>query len=121
MAYTPTVWATGDVITAVKLNKLENGVAAIDGVMVVPAEEEDDTVTLTATYAEIAAAMTANIPVFIKIQVSENENMLQPVFSNGVIAGDTTQYQIAAYDLSTAAEVDYVADAEDGYPAHTYL
>ena len=26
MAYTPTVWANGDVITADKLNKLENGV-----------------------------------------------------------------------------------------------
>lgn len=27
MAYTPTVWATGDVITAEKLNKAENGIA----------------------------------------------------------------------------------------------
>lgn len=121
MAYTPTEWVTGDVITAVKLNKLENGVAAIDGVMVVLAEEESDVVTLTATYAEIAAALTANIPVFIKVQVSEGENFLYPVFSNGVIAGDTTQYQIAAYDFSSVAEIDFVADAADGYPSHTYL
>lgn len=120
MAYIPTEWETGDVITAVKLNKLENGVAAIDGVMVVLAEEEGDTATLTATYAEIAAAMTAGIPVFIKYQISESENTLQPVFANGVIAGDTSQYQIAAYDLSTAAEVDYIADAADGYPSYTY-
>ena len=28
MAYTPTVWATGDVITAEKLNKAEQGIAA---------------------------------------------------------------------------------------------
>ena len=27
MSYTPTTWASGDVITAEKLNKLENGVA----------------------------------------------------------------------------------------------
>lgn len=27
MAYTPTVWATGDVITAEKLNKAENGIS----------------------------------------------------------------------------------------------
>lgn len=27
MAYTPTVWATGDTITAEKLNKMENGIA----------------------------------------------------------------------------------------------
>lgn len=31
MAYTPTVWQTGDTITAEKLNKLENGVANIGG------------------------------------------------------------------------------------------
>lgn len=27
MAYTPTEWATGDIITAEKLNKMENGIA----------------------------------------------------------------------------------------------
>ena len=31
MAYTPTVWQTGDTITAEKLNKLENGVANVGG------------------------------------------------------------------------------------------
>lgn len=27
MAYTPTTWATGDTITATKMNKIENGIA----------------------------------------------------------------------------------------------
>ena len=120
MAYIPTEWETGDVITAEKLNKLENGVAAIPGVMVVLAEEEGDVATLTATYAEIAAAMTDGIPVFIKFQVSEGENSIYPVYSNGAVAGDTTVYQVAAYDFSSTAEVDFIAEAEDGYPAHTY-
>ena len=31
MSYTPTVWQTGDTITAEKLNKLENGVANVGG------------------------------------------------------------------------------------------
>lgn len=31
MSYTPTNWATGDVITAEKLNKLEQGVASAGG------------------------------------------------------------------------------------------
>lgn len=35
MAYTPTVWATGDVITAEKLNKAENGIAAADNVVLI--------------------------------------------------------------------------------------
>lgn len=120
MAYTPTVWQTGDVITAVKLNKLENGVAAIDGVMIVLAEEEGDVATLTATYSEIAAAMTADIPVFIKFQVAESENLFHPVFSNGVISGDIPVYQIAAFDFSNAEAVYFYAETEDGYPEHTY-
>lgn len=31
MSYEPTVWATGDVITSTKLNKLENGLAEASG------------------------------------------------------------------------------------------
>lgn len=119
MAYTPTEWETGDVITAVKLNKLENGVAAIDGVMVVLAEEVDDTATLTATYAEIAAAMTAKIPVFVIFQ-GDGYNTMCPVYQNAVIGGDTTVYQISAYDFPSAAAVHFYAEAEDGYPEHTY-
>ena len=40
MSYTPTNWQTGDVITAEKLNKLENGVSSASG-------EEIFTVTFT--------------------------------------------------------------------------
>ena len=31
MSYTPTTWATGDTITATKLNKIENGIASAGG------------------------------------------------------------------------------------------
>ena len=31
MAYTPTTWNNGDIITAEKLNKIENGVAQAGG------------------------------------------------------------------------------------------
>ena len=42
MAYTPTVWATGDTITAEKLNKAENGIAAasVDELPVVEAADQ---------------------------------------------------------------------------------
>ena len=30
MAYTPTEWKTGDIVTAEKLNKLENGLANVE-------------------------------------------------------------------------------------------
>lgn len=35
MAYTPTVWATGDTITAEKLNKMEQGIVAADNVVMI--------------------------------------------------------------------------------------
>lgn len=47
MAYTPTVWATGDKITAEKLNKAENGIAAaVQLVDISEAEPFDGTVVI---------------------------------------------------------------------------
>lgn len=59
MAYEPTNWKTGDVVTSAKLNKLEQGVAAGSGVLVVTATEDDDTgvLTLDKTASEIYGAM----------------------------------------------------------------
>ena len=56
MAYTPTVWETGDIITAEKLNKAENGIAAAGPVMI-PAEYNADTytITLSASYDDLEA------------------------------------------------------------------
>jgi len=36
MAYTPTVWQNGDTITAEKLNKAENGIAAASAAGIIP-------------------------------------------------------------------------------------
>lgn len=118
MAYTPTEWVTGDVITAVKLNKLENGVAAIDGVMVVPAEDDGTNTTLTATYAQIAAALSAGIPVFIKVSLTESENYYFFVFNNGIVSGDTDSYNINAFDFGSGTTSEFSTDSADGYPAH---
>lgn len=50
MSYTPTTWVTGDVVTAEKLNKIEQGIAAeenFDLVLTELAGESDSTYTLT--------------------------------------------------------------------------
>ena len=61
MSYTKTNWQTGDVITAEKLNKIENGVeAASNGgsgsgdFVKITAEYEDEQLTLDKTFLEIA-------------------------------------------------------------------
>ena len=65
MAYTPTVWATGDIITAEKLNKAENGIAAAsDEVFIVTITwgADGESATLDKTLAEIVGAQ---VPVMI--------------------------------------------------------
>ena len=42
MSYTPTNWQTGDIITAERLNKLENGVAALSNYDIVFTQTYDD-------------------------------------------------------------------------------
>ena len=59
MAYEPTTWKSGDVVTSAKLNKLESGVAEAGsggGILFVGAEIEGDTATLDKTYKEITDA-----------------------------------------------------------------
>ena len=58
MAYTPTVWVTGDVITAVKLNKAENGIAA-NSVLTVMVTKEDNAYVADKEFADACAAVEA--------------------------------------------------------------
>lgn len=59
MAYTPTTWATGDVITATKLNNMEQGIANAGGAVQVGYTFEDGTITLDKTWQEINDGMAA--------------------------------------------------------------
>lgn len=62
MAYTPTEWATGDVITAVKLNNMEQG---IEDAFVAPAvtiADEGDVLTVNSSGAWAAAAPASQLP-----------------------------------------------------------
>lgn len=71
MAYTPTVWETGDVITAEKLNKAENGIAAASAsssplfVLTVDMAADGRSVTIDKTLAEITEAYNAGGNVFM--------------------------------------------------------
>lgn len=55
MAYTPTEWKNGDVITAEKLNKLENGVSngPLEVEIITTEEDGDEIMTLNKTWQEI--------------------------------------------------------------------
>ena len=63
MAYTPTVWASGDTIDAAKLNKIEQGIAG--NALIVECSSTTPR-TLDHTFAEIFNALNSGTPVFIK-------------------------------------------------------
>lgn len=72
MAYTKTTWENGDLITAQKLNKLEQGVANIFHLLFpVHVEVDNDLMaahkyTVDKTYAEVCALMDAGrVPIYI--------------------------------------------------------
>jgi hypothetical protein len=81
MSYTKTTWKTGDVITAEKLNKIEDQVAANeeaissaggdDSVFIVNIDAEDSGGTITATAdktrQEMSAAADAGKPIIIRL------------------------------------------------------
>lgn len=60
MAYNPTEWETGDVITAEKLNKAEEGIAAASPFIIhIVVDEATEAVSLDQTYGAILAAQLA--------------------------------------------------------------
>lgn len=63
MSYTPTEWATGDTITAEKLNKMESGIANAGGgdmfVATISVDAGTGTATADKTHTEIVAAKNA--------------------------------------------------------------
>lgn len=82
MSYVPTLWETGDTVTAEKLNKVETEVASLSTgeplwVNVVLSETtENDGTVITATIDKepgtIVDCITNNIPVFAKVVDGEN-------------------------------------------------
>ena len=99
MAYTPTVWANGDVITATKLNKAENGIAAAYPLVVTISSDAFDK-----TFAEVLAAFPN---VVVQDSIPDTVDLYYAITGLTIASG--------AYTV-IIGEQAYVTDAEDGYP-----
>lgn len=77
MAYTKTVWKTGDVITAAKLNNAEDGIEAAQGVLISGVWSEvssEQWCTFDSTFTEIKAYLDNGIvPVFLVPGMDEQQ------------------------------------------------
>ena len=70
MSYTPHTWQTDEIITAAKMNNIEEGIQEAaqsgGGVLIVHTQTVDGTSTLDKTAQEIYDAVVAGTPVFLE-------------------------------------------------------
>ena len=111
MSYTKTTWSDGDVITAQKLNKLENGVANAGSILIV--HENDG--TLDKTWQEICDSFINMIPVYL-YEPYENGSDFGYALSlvNAVTFSSNYGYCVFIHEASNFTE--YVTDSPSGYP-----
>ena len=112
MAYTPTTWSSGDTITATKLNKIEQGIVGVGGILGVTATIDSTTgfVTLNKTWQEIHDALIAGENVNI---VASVENTVVIYFVDMV---DVSNNVYSIHSFNTMDNVNFSTDSASGYP-----
>lgn len=114
MSYDKQNWQTGDVITANKLNHIEDGIAGAGGggVLVINAyyDEQTDKATLDKTWQEIH---DATVPIMVQ------ENPLGKMFAYVGIVGQTqNEYFVlsANYSADEVIMSTYTCNSANDYP-----
>lgn len=111
LRYDPTVWQTGDVITAVRLNKMEEGIYGAHSLLVTYTSD-GDTTTLSCTYNQVKAALQAGSRVIAQVttelegtvyysfpfvtNMEESEDFYSIMFTDNI--GDSSQFTAASPD-----------------------
>ena len=108
MSYTPTEWATGDVVTADKLNKIEEGIAGAVGVLVATCDPTTD--TLDKTWSDINASPLT----VVKINEGAN-NLTMPVMAT--TNSSENSFNVFCFYLEAESfTMSFEATSADGYP-----
>lgn len=112
MSYTEQTWANGDIITAEKLNHMEDGIAGAGGVFSVPTtfDEQTGTVTCTKTWKEIYDAMVSG-KICILHSYSESNCGMDIVFAVNTVG---SSFEVSTFNGYNAFL--FVTDNENGYP-----
>lgn len=104
MAYEPTNWKAGDIVTSAKLNKMEQGIAGAGPLMV-----ERTSNSLNKTWQEIHDAALAFI---CSPDGYIEEIIVGTLYEEGV----SKPYIVSAKGVGSATELAYSASSADGYP-----
>ena len=108
MSYEPTEWKTGDIVTAEKLNKMENGIEDAGGVLLVNAilDPQTNMHTLDKTWQQIYDSHAC----FIRTVYGENSVYWEIVRE---AYGSSMGYGVAVYGIQSDS---YACSAPDQYP-----
>lgn len=105
MAYEPTNWQAGDIVTSAKLNKIEQGIAAGGGVLVVHANEEG---ALDKTWQEIYDADVC----FVNV----NDDGVKAFYYISTIQNDNNTYIVSFFAPNDVSAITFISSSPDDYP-----
>ena len=115
MAYEPTNWKSGDVVTSAKLNKMESGiVAATPYIVNMIWNEDSEKFSLDKTANEIMEALKTTI--VIVLDVGE-EYACAYLMINGWLDSESNGF--AVYDQGSSGTIAFAAATPNDYPVQT--
>ncbi len=113
MSYEKTTWVNGDVITAEKLNHIEEGIKNAGDLIEVHIIGEN--YALDMTYAEILNAIQAGKMLYILVNDFGFENAVAHLSC----AYYSSEYTVSFCYISGNIEMfDFITNSEDGYPVY---
>jgi len=115
MAYEPTNWQTGDIVTAEKLNKLEGAVASTCLYGQITDVDNGNAVELNIKARVLLNAIESGIPVFAKYSYIEDEQSVTDIYSLWNIIG-LSENAYRFNFMSGSAVFNLEASSLDDYP-----
>jgi len=111
MSYTKTTWQDGDVISADRLNNMENGIANAAPMVIVNGTMNSNGIVLDKTWQEIYDIVNNKIPVYICYNYNHSDD------DYGVIMEKVTVVSYSNSGYIVNADNSYFADSSSDYPA----
>ena len=111
MSYEKTTWATGDIITAEKMNNIENGIASAENKLIkINATVSGSGITLGKTWQEIYDLMSAGSVVYTFAAGDES-------VTNFIVT--MVYIEDNVYVVVDSSNREYTCATSDGYPVKT--
>ena len=116
MAYEKQTWQTGDVVTAEKLNHLENGIADTN-TMIINVSEQG---VMDKTWLEIHTALSLGKRVITVVTNEEFESVYQyTTFTAGKVEDIYGVNAAMIGPMSDIINIMFYTDSQNGYPYHS--